>query len=284
MQWRRRRDPFERVAIAPWCWGVCDVPGWGVQVPATRVRAEAVALGVRALEAGPLGFLARRRELRAPAGFLTAPIHRSALPAVHRYATYLAELRAEVLVVAPAGDQQGYEGHTELDARGWAELFDAIGGMTAIAHRHGLRLAVHPHFGTLLETSAQLERFLVGCEAEICLDLGDLTLAGIDPLELIEIAPRRIRYVHLKEVDGALVQAVRRQRHGYWEAVCKGLFKPLGSGTQVEPVLEALRSAGYEGWLSIELESVLAAEPPEGSGPCEAVGASLGYLRRVLAS
>ena len=280
---RSRPDPLARVAVAPWSWGVCDVPGWGVQLPAERVRAEARAVGARALEAGPAGFLRRSRGLRVPAGFVAAPIHRSSLALVDRYARYLASLRAPLLVVAPAGDRPGYEGHPTLDARGWAELFDAIGGMTAIAHRHGLELAIHPHFGTLLETHQQLERFLVGCEAGLCLDVGDLVLGGIDPLELVELAPRRVRHVHLKDVDGRLAGAVGRHRHGYWEAVFKGLFPPLGEGTaEVAGLIDALRRHRYDGWLTVEQEAVLAAEPPAGEGPCGAVARSLAYLAEAL--
>lgn len=284
MRWTARSEPLARVAVAPWSWGVCDEPGWGVQLMADRVRAEARALGAHAIEAGPPGFLRRSRGLRVPAGFVSAPIHRSSLPLVDRYAGYLASLRTELLVVAPAGDRRGYEGHPTLDARGWAELFDAIGGMTAIAHRHGLQLAVHPHFGTLLETQPQLERFLVGCEAGLCLDVGDLVLGGIDPVELVDLAPRRIRHVHLKDVDGGFAAALRRHRHGYWEAVFKGLFPPLGEGSApVAEVIGALRRHGYAGWLTIEQETVLPAEPPAGEGPCAAVGRSLRYLAEVLA-
>ena len=282
---RTRRDPLARVAVAPWSWGVCDVPGWGVQLDPARVRAEAQAAGARALEAGPEGFWRRGRRLRVPAGFLAAPIHRSSLAAVDRYARYLAGLGAALLVVAPTGDRPGYEGHPTLDARGWAELFDAIGAMTAIAHRHGLRLAVHPHFGTLLETNHQLERFLVESEADLCLDVGDLVLGGIDPVELVELAPRRVRHVHLKDVDERLAAAVGRQGHGYWEAVFKGLFPPLGEGSApVRELLDALRRHGYAGWLSVEQEMVLAAEPPPGEGPCAAVARSLHFLADALAS
>lgn len=284
MRWRTRPDPLARVAVAPWSWGVCDVPGWGVQLPADRVRSEMRALGARAVEAGPAGFLRPARGVRVPAGFLAAPIHRSSLAVVDRYARYLRSLRAELLVVAPAGDRPGYEGHPTLDARGWAELFDAIGAMTAIAHRHDLRLAVHPHFGTLLETHDQLERFLVGCEADLCLDVGDLVLGGIDPLELVDLAPHRVRHVHLKDVDSRLAAAVGRHRHGYWEAVFKGLFPPLGEGAApVAELIDALRRNRYAGWLTIEQETVLAAEPPPGEGPCAAVGRSLRYLAEALA-
>ena len=46
-----------RLAGAPISWGVCEVPGWGLQLPATRVLAEMAALGLTATELGPLGYL-----------------------------------------------------------------------------------------------------------------------------------------------------------------------------------------------------------------------------------
>src|SRR5918992_5140163 len=46
-----------RLAGAPISWGVCEVPGWGLQLPAERVLAEMAQLGLTATELGPLGYL-----------------------------------------------------------------------------------------------------------------------------------------------------------------------------------------------------------------------------------
>jgi inosose dehydratase len=259
------------------------VPGWGVQLPSSRIEAEARELGAAAFEAGPLQFLGRARGRKVPAGFLFAPLDRSSHELVDRYAAYLASLRAQLLVVAPAGDAPGDHGHPELDARGWAALFDAVGGMAAIAHRHGLDLAIHPHFGSVLATHAELEHLLVGCEANLCVDVGDLLLCGIDPLELVELAPRRIRHVHLKDVQLDLATAVRTERHGYWEAVSKGLYPALGEGgARVGELLDLLLGQRYAGWITVEQEVALATEPPLGEGPAAAVGRSLKFLERAL--
>ena len=60
-----------RVAGAPISWGVCEVPGWGYQLPADRVLAEMAALGLTATEFGPAGYLP------------TDPVQRSRLLAGH---------------------------------------------------------------------------------------------------------------------------------------------------------------------------------------------------------
>src|ERR1700687_6260318 len=49
-----------RIALTPASWGVSDVPGWGHQLDAERVLAEAAQLGEGAIGAGPPGFLPDR--------------------------------------------------------------------------------------------------------------------------------------------------------------------------------------------------------------------------------
>src|SRR2546427_6198665 len=83
-----------KLAAAPISWGVCEVPGWGAQVSNARVLSDAAALGFRAIEAGPPGFLpasaaeARRLlegfGLRLICGFVTAVLHDPSPPAAQR--------------------------------------------------------------------------------------------------------------------------------------------------------------------------------------------------------
>ena len=47
----------ERLGGAPISWGVCEVPGWGVMLPASRVLDEMHGLGITATELGAPGFL-----------------------------------------------------------------------------------------------------------------------------------------------------------------------------------------------------------------------------------
>src|ERR671937_3178109 len=48
---------LDRVAAGPISWGVCEVPGWGLQLEPERVVAEMRELGITAAEAGPDGWL-----------------------------------------------------------------------------------------------------------------------------------------------------------------------------------------------------------------------------------
>src|SRR5512143_1166654 len=53
----RRTPLIERVAGAPISWGVCEVPGWGLQLPVDRVLSEMRSLHITATELGAAGWL-----------------------------------------------------------------------------------------------------------------------------------------------------------------------------------------------------------------------------------
>ena len=79
---------LDRIATAPTSWGLCEVPGWGVQLPPERVLPEMRELGFHATEAGPDGYLGStadeiraildRYELELVGGFLPLVLHRRA--------------------------------------------------------------------------------------------------------------------------------------------------------------------------------------------------------------
>ena len=75
----------ERLAAGPISWGVCEVPGWGIQLSPDRVLAEMRSLGIVATEAGPDGYLGtdvasararlQRHGLALVGGFLPVVLH-----------------------------------------------------------------------------------------------------------------------------------------------------------------------------------------------------------------
>src|ERR1700741_774866 len=54
-----------RIAGAPISWGVCEVPGWGYQLPPDTVLRQMRELGLAATEFGPDGFLPDEPGVRA---------------------------------------------------------------------------------------------------------------------------------------------------------------------------------------------------------------------------
>jgi inosose dehydratase len=266
-----------KLAAAPISWGVCEVPGWGLQLGPERVLMDMRAAGVSATEAGPPGFLPddpaavrallARHGLALVGGFVTALLHEPArrdaeLAAVERQATWLAKGGSDVLVLAAATGRVGYSDRLDIDDAGWHELFVSLDRVDAIARSHGLALAVHPHYGTVIEDAGHVDRFLGGCDHGLCLDTGHLSLGGADPVDVARRAGDRVRHVHLKDVDRDLASRVRERSVDYAAGVRRGLYCTLGDGAaRVGEAIALLRERRYGGWYVLEQDVMLDAEP-----------------------
>jgi inosose dehydratase len=281
-----------RVAGAPISWGVCEVPGWGVQLPADRVLSEMREVGLAATEFGPDGFLPASPAallssygLGAVGGFVPVVLHDPAhdpLPTVDRTLDGFVAAGAGTLVLAAATGRDGYDERPDLDATGWATLLRNLDRLAALADRRGVTAALHPHVGTMVERTDEVRRVLEGSAIALCLDTGHLLVGGTDPAALAREVPQRVAHVHLKDVDAGLAARVRAGGTGYAAAVAAGMYRPLGRGdVDVAGIVASLAEAGYAGWYVMEQDTVLTDTPPPGEGPVADVRASLDYLRKV---
>ncbi|PRX95427.1 TIM barrel protein [Allonocardiopsis opalescens] len=284
------------IAGAPISWGVCEVPGWGHQLDPERVLTEMRAAGLAATEFGPEGFLPAGPAERAAAlaghglaavgGFVPAVLHDPAadpLPAIETELAAFTASGAGVLVLAAATGLDGYDERPELDGEGWAALLGNLDRIAERAAADGVTAVLHPHVGTMVERRAEVDRVLADSRIGLCLDTGHLLIGGTDPVELTRRAADRIGHVHLKDVDAALAERVRRGETGYTDAVRQGIYRPLGDGDiDIAEILRLLAAAGYTGWYVLEQDTVLTAEPA-GRGPVTDVERSLAHLKAVLA-
>jgi len=273
-----------RLAGAPISWGVCEVPGWGQVLPVEQVLSEMASLGLRATELGPPGFLPEQVEplnaelathdLRLVGGFLALVLHDEAvrdatLGEVERACALLAGAGGQVLVVAAATGLDDYDTRLALDDDAWRRLVDTLDEVSKIASAHGLVVAVHPHVGTHIETAAEVDRFLTSSPLSLCLDTGHLLIGGTDPLALATSHGDRVAHVHLKDVSGPVLARVRSDEMSYQRAVSAGLYCPLGQGdVPVGEIIQALTTAGYDGWWVLEQDTALAprTERPPATG------------------
>lgn len=288
---------LDRVAAAPISWGVCEVPGWGVQLPPELVLAEIRSLGIVATEAGPDGYLGNdpeqvralleRNGLRLLGGFLPIVLHdparlEASLAKVHRTAAFFAELGAEIVNTALLVDDDWSPPVPLTDAE-WSHLLEALPLVDAAAAEHGVVQALHPHWGTLVEQDAEVRRVLEESSVRICLDTGHLALGGSDAVALAQAYSPRVVHAHLKDVDAALVRRLRAGELTLVEGARAGLFRPLGTGdARVDEVVTALEQAGYGGWYVLEQDTTLAdAAPAPGHRPLDEVRRSVEFLRRI---
>jgi len=277
-----------RLAAAPISWGVCEVPGWGLQLAPERVFAEMAELGITATELGPLGWLPTdgaqakavldRYGLQLVGGFVPVVVHDSDLDRdyARRAAAQLAQAGGE-LFVAAAVQTMDWAPPQPLDADTWARAGEHLDALAVIAREEGVELVLHPHVGTVLETKRDVDLALEHTRVPWCLDTGHLLIGGIDPVAFAVDHGQRIGHVHFKDVDADIAA---RKDLTLMQAVQHGLFQPLGSGdARIDEVVDALRRSGYERWLVLEQDlAITGSEPPVGSGPALDVAASIEFL------
>lgn len=287
-----------RLAGAPISWGICEVPGWGHQMPPGRVLREIREAGLQATELGPPGYLpddpqeiARLLDaegLDLAAGFVSTVLHTPELlddakRELSQVAAAVAGAGGDMLVVA-AATGRGYNDRQTLDQQGWSALAASLGRAEQIASAHGLQLALHPHAGTVVESAEDVRRLLELTDLGLCLDTGHLLIGGVDPVQLAKTAGSRVRHVHVKDVDDLLLRRVRSGDLDYTEAVRQGLFRPLGTGVvDVAALVRRLQAAGYDGWYVLEQDVMLTAEPQPGMGPVRDVRRSVVFFESVVA-
>lgn len=283
-----------RIAGAPISWGVCEVPGWGHQLGPERVLSEMRDAGLEAAEIGPEGFLPAdpqelaatlaSYDLKAVGGFTPVLLHDSGHDPVPDITGTLAAFTAagaDVLVLAAITGTDGYDSRPDLDDAGWKTLLGNLDRLHRVAAEQGIRAVLHPHVGTMIEKNAEVQRVLDGSSIPLCLDTGHLLIGGTDPLELARVAADRITHTHLKDVDAEYAARVQAGELSYTQAVAQGMYTPLGTGdVDVEGVVRHLVASGFDGWFTLEQDTILAGEP-EGEGPVADVKTSAAFLRSL---
>lgn len=286
-----------RLATGPVSWGVdfADAPA---NPPWTEVLNDIAKSGLGALELGPVGYLpedpATLRaalfggQLRAVGSFVFEDLHDPAahdqiLTVAERACKAIAAAEGKVLVIIDrvSAERGASFGRTadarRLDDAEWRHMLDCAGRVAEIAVSHGLEPAFHPHAGGYVEFEDEIDRLLTDTEMGLCFDTGHAALAGIDSTAALSKYGDRLVHMHLKDIDGEVLERARAERMSFWDALAAGVFCPIGDGVvDFTGVAEQLSAAGYEGFATIEQDRV----PGTGS-PLEDLASSLAVLAQA---
>jgi inosose dehydratase len=252
-----------RLGTAPDSWGVW-FPHDERQIPWDRFLDEAAEAGYSWIELGPYGYLPTdpdqlrdelgRRGLSLSGGTVFAGLHRGAgaldqaVEDCRQEARLLTALGAKHLVLLP-------EGYTDLDGsltqpvdlapEQWADLTSGMSRLAKTLHdEFDVELVFHPHADSHVDTQERVEQFLHDTDPEhvqLCLDTGHISYCGGDNIAIIRRFPERIGYVHLKQVDPAIIAQVDAEGLHFAEAVRLGAMvePPLGV-PDMPPLLDEL--------------------------------------------
>ena len=274
-----------RVATAPMNWNSDDLPDLRPSIPIEQVLAEMVQAGYEGTEYGTglpaepqeLGALLQRYGLTLASNFCWISLEdpRQQAEEVSRavaVARTLSAMRVRELILGLRGSPERIilagrvpdDGSAGLTATQWQAVADGIRVLARACKPLGVRLAVHPHAGSYVETRAELETLLRSTDEEdlgLCVDAGHLVYGGADPVEVVRTFGSRTRYVHIKDVNPQVLAHSRQDGIGFLDALRRYVFCGLGAGcVDLAGFVEALRRASFAGWMVIEEDT--SPDPP----------------------
>ena len=288
-------DFMSRMATAPISWGICEVPGWGHQLPVGRVLGEMAELGFPATELGSDGYLPTEPvELKAAlaphglgllAAFVPLILHEpteadETLRRAEEMATLLVATGATYFNTAPVTTYD-WGPRVELTNVQWDHVMVMFDRIEQVTSAHGLVQVLHPHVGTIVETKDEVARVLNGCGVLFVLDTAHLAVGGYDPVDFVTHNAKRVGLVHIKDTTMAVSDRLNAGEVSLMEAVQEGIFPPVGDGDlDLDTVIEHLERSGFDGWYVLEQDvAITGAKPELGFGPIEGVRKSVNYLR-----
>jgi sugar phosphate isomerase/epimerase len=260
---------------APDSWGVW-FPEDDRQVPYPRFLDELAEAGYQWLELGPYGYLPTdprqlaeevgARGLRVSGGTTFGALHRpdrwdEMLAQTRRVAALTAAAGAHHLVYIPPMYRDEKTGEftepPELTAEQWASLGRRATELGKILlAEYDVRLCLHPHADSHIQTQAEIERYLNESDpryANLCLDTGHVAYGRGDNLDLIRRYAERIGYVHIKQLDPAILDQVYAENLSFGEAVKRGVCvePPAGVPNPAE-IVDALSRLDAEIFVIVE--------------------------------
>jgi len=291
-------DFFDRLVGAPISWGVCEVPGWGRILPASRVLPEMREVGLTVTELGAPGFLPDTKEavkevLDAEGMSLMGGFVPLVLQDPDQWDVAVENARAAAQLFAYCGGDRfvtaavqdyGWSRPTPLDRAQMRTFAKGLKLIDQVCADYGIVQVLHPHVDTLVETKADVALALEETDVLWCLDTGHLAIGGTDPLQFARDNAERVGIAHLKDVNLALADKAMSRELSLLQAVQAGIFVPFGEGdVPIADIVRELEAQGYQGRYVLEQDTaIMGDEPAAGEGPIESMRISVDYLRRKV--
>ncbi len=293
-----------RIATAPVSWGVImkdtpNVPPWD------EVLREISQAGYSGTELGPYGYLPqdsvllRERLDELGLSLLAAYVQINLMDPAQKQDEYdetmattrlLSQLGCEWVVLSDAlffnsnrSNRAGRIGPNDgMTEEKWVRFIaNAEDYGKRALDGYGLRAVFHPHVGAWIETEAEIDRLMNETDPRflnVCLDTAHCIYGGGDPVALGRRWSERLKYLHIKECDGDVLETVRDNGWDYFKGVELDVFPELGRGSvDFAGLLGLLRELDFDGWAVVEQDIL----PDRGVNPLDSAKRNLAYLRSL---
>jgi inosose dehydratase len=293
-----------KIATAPVSWGVVmkDTPN---VPPYSQVLDEMREAGYTGTELGPYGYLPQdknqlhdeldSRGLHLLSAYVQVnfidphtqfEVYKEALTTVRllsemdcKLVTLSDSLFASNLRAERAGKVRPEDG---LDGAGWSSFVKNVNEFAKMCDQDlGLKSAFHPHVGGWIETAEEVDRLMSETDATyvgMCPDTAHTVYGGHDPVKLISRWPDRIRQLHIKECDKAVLAEVLARDGDYFDGVTSNVFPELGKGSvDFQAFHKTLTEIDFSGWAVIEQDIL----PDSGINALESARYNLEFLKNA---
>lgn len=180
---------------------------------------------------------------------------------------FMKDMKGKIMVVAEMGgavhqkkDVDPLKNRPIFTDEQWSQLLAGLNEIGDIANKNGMQLAYHPHIGTGVETLADIDRLMKGTDSKkvkLLIDTGHLYYAGVDPLTVAQKYADRIKHVHLKNIRQSVLDESKKTGRSFLDSIRAGIFTVPGDpegAIDLQPILQELAQANYQGWLMVEAE------------------------------
>lgn len=168
------------------------------------------------------------------------------------------------------------EGTTREDLKVMSATFNELGRRIS---DEGLKFGVHAHLWTQLQDRKEIDAVMELTDPRhvyFVLDTGQITMAGMDAVELTRVYVNRIIEYHLKDTRPEHRGGNKGPLPTREQYLKEPIFFELGTGGVDYPgILAILKKNAWQGWLTVELDE-------SRRGPKESARISKEYIEKVL--
>jgi len=265
-----------KLGIAPIAWTNDDMPDLGAENTFEQCVSEMALAGFTGCEVGnkyprDTKVLKKALELRGMqicnawfSAYLTTKPYEEVEKDFIEHITFLKEMGAKVVGISEQGhsiqgtDKPIFEAKYVMNDEEWDTLCTGINKLGKVAKDMGIKLCLHHHMGTVIQTEAEIDRLMANTDPEVfglLFDCGHLAYCGEDYMSVLNKYADRIRHVHLKDIRPEKVEQVKREHLSFLQGVRLGTFTVPGDGAiDFKPIFDVLEKTGYEGYVLVEAE------------------------------
>lgn len=287
-----------KIGIAPIAWTNDDLPDLGKENTFEQCVSEMALAGYAGCEIGnryprDLAVLKKALDLRGLqicnawfSTYFTRGQKEETIQKFIEHRDFLHVLGAKVIGISEQGNSiQGttlpiFDAKPVYTAAQWQAVTEGFEILGALAAEKGMRLGVHHHMGTGVQTEAEIDYLMEHTSEKVGLlyDCGHLYYSEGSQeatLRVLEKHIGRVVHVHLKDVRPNVLEQVRCEKLSFLEGVRAGSFTVPSDGViHFEPIFACLAAHQYQGWMVVEAE-----QDPAKANPLEYALKARAFIR-----